>query len=57
MKIQYDLHLHSCLSPCGSDDMTPCNMVNMAALLGFDMIVITDHNSCLHAQAAIAAGK
>ena len=57
MKIQYDLHLHSCLSPCGSDDMTPCNMVNMAALLGFDMIAITDHNSCLNAQAAIAAGK
>ena len=37
--------------------MTPCNMVNMAALLGFDMIAITDHNSCLNAQAAIAAGK
>lgn len=57
MKIQYDLHLHSCLSPCGSDDMTPCNLVNMAALLGYDMIAVTDHNSCLNAGAAIAAGK
>ena len=57
MKIQYDLHLHSCLSPCGSDDMTPYNLVNMAALLGFDMIAVTDHNSCLNAQAAMEAGK
>lgn len=23
MKFYYDLHLHSCLSPCGSDEMTP----------------------------------
>ena len=29
---RYDLHLHSCLSPCGDTDMTPNNLVNMAAL-------------------------
>ena len=23
MKLYYDLHLHSCLSPCGDNDMTP----------------------------------
>ena len=28
----YDLHLHSCLSPCADDDMTPNNMVNMAMM-------------------------
>ena len=25
-----DLHMHSCLSPCGSDDMTPANICGMA---------------------------
>ena len=57
MRIYYDLHLHSCLSPCGSDDMTPANLVNMAKLLGFDMIALTDHNSCRNVPAAVAAGK
>ena len=31
MKLYCDLHLHSCLSPCGDDDMTPNNIVNMAS--------------------------
>lgn len=57
MKVQYDLHLHSCLSPCGSDEMTPCNLVNMAALLGFHMIALTDHNSCRNTEAAVLAGQ
>ena len=30
MKFYYDLHLHSCLSPCGSEDMTPANMAAIA---------------------------
>ena len=57
MKVKYDLHMHSCLSPCGSDDMTPGNLVNMAALLGFDLIALTDHNTCRNVPAAVAAGK
>ena len=38
MKLFYDLHLHSCLSPCGDNEMTPYNLVNMAKILGFDII-------------------
>ncbi len=41
----YDLHIHSCLSPCGSDDMTPANICGMAALKGLQMIALTDHNA------------
>ena len=41
----YDLHIHSALSPCANDDMTPNNIVNMAKLLKLDVIAITDHNS------------
>lgn len=57
MKYKYDLHLHSCLSPCGDNDMTPYNLVNMAKLLGYDIIALTDHNSCLNCPAALAAGE
>ncbi len=57
MRIYYDLHLHSCLSPCGSEDMTPANLVNMAHLLGYDMIALTDHNSCLNTPAAVRLGE
>ena len=53
----YDLHIHSCLSPCGSDDMTPYNIAGMAALKGLDVIAVTDHNSCKNCPAVLAAAK
>ncbi len=53
----YDLHLHSCLSPCGDNDMTPNNLVNMAALLGCDIIALTDHNTCRNTPAAVKVGE
>ena len=56
-KVYYDFHLHSCLSPCGDNDMTPYNLVNMAKFVGFDMIALTDHNSCLNCGAAVQAGE
>ena len=55
-KFYYDLHLHSCLSPCGDMDMTPNNIVNMAKLLGLDVIALTDHNTCLNCEAAMKVG-
>lgn len=57
MRVYYDLHIHSCLSPCGDDDMTPWNLVNMAKILGLDMIAVTDHNSCGNCRSAIKVGK
>lgn len=55
--LTYDLHIHSCLSPCGDDDMTPANIVGMAALLGLDVIAVTDHNSCKNCPAVLAAAE
>ena len=52
----YDLHIHSCLSPCGDNDMTPNNLVQMALLSGCDVIALTDHNTCRNAPAAMEAG-
>lgn len=53
----YDLHIHSCLSPCGDDDMTPANLTGMAAVKGLDVIALTDHNSCANCPAAMYHGK
>ncbi len=41
----YDLHIHSCLSPCGDDDMTPNNIAGMAAIKGLNILALTDHNT------------
>lgn len=40
-----DLHIHTCLSPCGDLDMSPRNIIQAAIQKGLDMIAITDHNS------------
>ena len=56
-KFYYDFHLHSCLSPCGDDDMTPNNIANMAALSGLDVIAVTDHNTAGNARAVVEAGE
>ena len=36
MNLYYDLHIHSCLSPCGDQDMTPANIAGMAAIKGLE---------------------
>ena len=56
-ELYYDLHIHSCLSPCGDDDMTPANIAGMAAVKGLDVIAVTDHNSCKNCPAVLAAAQ
>ena len=41
----YDLHIHSILSPCGDENMTPNNMAAMAMLNGVRIAALTDHNT------------
>ena len=56
-KYYYDLHVHSCLSPCGDDDNTPNNIAGMAKLCGIDIIALTDHNSAKNCPAFFEACK
>lgn len=60
MKLSFDLHLHSCLSPCADEDMTPANVAAMCALAGVQVVALTDHNStgncAAFAQAAARNG-
>lgn len=52
-KVFYDLHMHSCLSPCGEMEMTPNNIVGMATIKELSLIAVADHN-CARNMPAIA---
>lgn len=45
IKLAYDFHIHTCLSPCGDKEMLPDSILGMAYMNGLDVIAITDHNS------------
>ncbi len=53
----YDLHIHSCLSPCGDDDMTPNNIAGMGVLNGLNIMALTDHNTSKNCPAFFQAAK
>ncbi len=56
-RYHYDFHIHSCLSPCGDDEMTPADIVGMACVNGLDIIALTDHNCARNTPAAVRAGE
>jgi len=51
------LHIHSCLSPCADNEMTPANIANMARLAGLQALAVSDHNSCINCPAVAAAAE
>ncbi len=53
----YDFHIHSCLSPCADNDMTPANIAGMATLAGLDIVALTDHNTTKNCPAFFEAAK
>ena len=53
----YDLHIHSCLSPCADNDNTPNNLVGMGVLAGLQIMALTDHNTCRNCPAFFEAAK
>jgi len=57
VQVYYDLHIHSALSPCADNDMTPNDIVGMVLLNGLDLIAITDHNSFSNAVSVVNAAK
>ena len=57
MKYYYDLHIHSCLSPCGDNDMTPDSIAGMGELNGLDIMALTDHNTLKNCPAFFKAAK
>jgi len=53
----YDLHIHSCLSPCGDDDSTPDSIAGMGELNGLQIMALCDHNTCKNCPAFFEAAK
>jgi PHP family Zn ribbon phosphoesterase len=56
MKIAIDLHIHTALSPCADEDMTPNNIIGMSTLKGLDAIAITDHNTIENCDSCMTVG-
>ena len=46
-----DLHIHTCLSPCGDSCMVPTRIVDIALERGLDVVAITDHNTAENVEA------
>lgn len=56
-KYYYDLHIHSCLSPCGDDEATPASIAGIGKLNGLDIMALTDHNTAKNCPAFFKAAK
>ena len=51
MAVKFDLHIHSCLSPCANLEMSPTAIVEQAVKAGMDGIALTDHQSAKNCPA------
>ncbi|MFA5467916.1 MAG: PHP domain-containing protein [Sphaerochaetaceae bacterium] len=45
MQLKVDLHNHSCLSPCASNNLAPPVLAYEAYEKGLDIVALSDHNS------------
>lgn len=55
MGFSADFHIHSCLSPCASLEMSPIAIVEQARHVGLTAIALTDHNCGFNLPAFDAA--
>ncbi|MEK6572330.1 MAG: PHP domain-containing protein [Bacteroidota bacterium] len=55
--LRADLHIHTCLSPCGDLKMSPRNIIGRVLKDKIDVIAITDHNSAENIPAVIKAAE
>ena len=49
--MRFDLHIHSCLSPCAGLEMSPRAIARRACEAGLDAIALCDHNSARNTPA------
>ncbi len=57
LRFKADLHIHTCLSPCGDLEMSPRNILRVAGEKGLNMIAITDHNTTRNVKVCVELGK
>jgi PHP family Zn ribbon phosphoesterase len=52
-----DLHIHSCLSPCASLDLSPRDIVERAKAESLDIIAVTDHNTAKNVRVVMGLAE
>ena len=55
--MKFDLHIHSCLSPCANLEMSPSEIVTRAVAAGIDGIALTDHQSARNTPAVAECAR
>lgn len=55
--VEADLHIHTCLSPCGDLLLSPRAAVAAARERGIGLIAVCDHNSAANVGAALRASR
>ncbi|MDP2887229.1 MAG: PHP domain-containing protein [Ignavibacteria bacterium] len=56
-RFKADLHIHTCLSPCGDLQMSPQKITAQVLRQNIDVIAICDHNSAENVPAVIKAAE
>lgn len=56
-KFAVDLHIHTALSPCAEEEMTPPAILAQAVANGLQIIAITDHNTAGNTAACFEAAS
>ncbi len=51
MTYRFDLHMHSCLSPCADLGNSPAALAKAAKAAGLNGVMLSDHNSSRNSQA------
>lgn len=57
MNYRFDLHIHSCLSPCGDLASSPSAIAKAAKAAGLNGVMLSDHNTSRNAPAFAEACK
>ena len=55
--MKFDLHIHSCLSPCANLEMSPSEIVARAKAAGMQGIALTDHQTARNTPAIAECAK
>lgn len=55
--MRFDLHVHSCLSPCASLEMSPSEIVARAKAAGMGGFALTDHQSARNCEAVAECAR
>lgn len=55
--MRFDLHIHSCLSPCANLEMSPAEIVARARAAGLDGLALTDHQSARNCAAVAECAR